>query len=336
VGPCPTTESAKVRVIYILGWGHSGSTLLAMLLGTSRNVLYAGEMAFFNFYRDGRSHPKAPGGGSCTCGRQFHDCRFWQRVVADSSCKDADVLHDESHMQRVKWLLKLLWHRLIPGAGRRSRPVLGDDAALLKALLAAAGSHKRYVCDSSKDFARLARLLMMPEVDVVPVHLVRDGRAVAYSYAKREREQLGLKRHGYFASILLWIGVNVVDRLILLFSQRKPLQVSYDRFCQHPEEYIRYFNSRLGTDIPEKGFVQAINGMDFHSLGGNRVLRLQQIPEIRLDDQWERRLSRPKRVLAAAIAWLCNSLWVRRDNVSRDLGTRRDGVDRPSSTGGWV
>ena len=48
----PRKTQSPLRVIYIVGWGHSGSTLLDKIIGTSPGVTSIGELIFYNFYRD--------------------------------------------------------------------------------------------------------------------------------------------------------------------------------------------------------------------------------------------------------------------------------------------
>src|SRR5687767_4695914 len=61
------------RMAYILAASHSGSTLLAMLLGAHPQACTAGEL-------------KGARGSSdtyrCSCGEPIRDCGFWKRISA--------------------------------------------------------------------------------------------------------------------------------------------------------------------------------------------------------------------------------------------------------------
>ena len=64
---------APVRVLYIAGAGHSGSTFLDIMLSNHPDIFGAGELA--NLPRGGWIDDEY-----CTCGRRANDCPFWSGV----------------------------------------------------------------------------------------------------------------------------------------------------------------------------------------------------------------------------------------------------------------
>src|SRR5437764_14599212 len=64
----PAASSARPKVIYVMGAGHSGSTILGVALGNCANTFYAGEVEEW-LVNSGRP---AMGGSERT--------RFWQAV----------------------------------------------------------------------------------------------------------------------------------------------------------------------------------------------------------------------------------------------------------------
>ena len=65
--------AAPVRVVYIMGYGRSGSTVLDTVLGNVDGVESVGELA--NVARSGWR-----GEEPCACGRLARDCSFWSSV----------------------------------------------------------------------------------------------------------------------------------------------------------------------------------------------------------------------------------------------------------------
>lgn len=120
-----------------MGMSRSGSTLLGLLLGRHRGVLYVGETMNFGA---AWAHP----GSWCTCGTVLRECAFWQDVVART---DVDVPHT-----------------ITPATGRR----------LIQAAAEVAGAHT--VVDSSKHPGWQRALSRSTGDDVLAVHLVRDPR----------------------------------------------------------------------------------------------------------------------------------------------------------------
>lgn len=64
----------RQKVIYIAGRGHSGSTLLDLLLGSHSRVTGVGEVTEIGVKR-------MLLGGQCTCGSAFSDCSVWSQVI---------------------------------------------------------------------------------------------------------------------------------------------------------------------------------------------------------------------------------------------------------------
>lgn len=311
----PDSPNPPVKIIYILGWGHSGSTLLDLVIGSSPNVMSLGEIIFFNYYRDRIRHHKVLRPFDCTCGQPFHDCPFWSRLLALPGAGAFKVVYDNRNGDRLAWFWRFI--RFFAAGGRSTLPVetLGDDAALLSAVKSLRGPDVEYLCDSSKDFARLIRLLMMPGLEIYPVFLVRDMRAVALSYAKKKRHDLGLNKMGFYKALFAWAGVNLASRTVAALSRRPVLHVSYDLFCRDPEGHVSLLNERLGLKIDPERFIERINGGVYHNVGGN-LMRFKKLTAIRLDDEWRRSVPAFGNILSLACFGLLNRFWVKRDSTT--------------------
>jgi len=74
----PGTEVTKL--VYIGGYGHSGSTLLEYLLAASPKVVACGEVA--SVLRERRRK------GKCTCGREVRLCPVWGPLLASTETLD--------------------------------------------------------------------------------------------------------------------------------------------------------------------------------------------------------------------------------------------------------
>jgi hypothetical protein len=300
-----------LKLIYVLGWGHSGSTLLGLMLGSADNVVSVGEIVFFDYYRDRRSHPKVLREFDCTCGEDFQRCPFWRGVLESLEPARPSVARDESAPQRLIWLLRLAAHVLRgrPQAGGATGP--GDDAALLGTAAAHSSPPAEFVCDSSKDFARLARLIMDPRLEVYPIHLVRDARAVAWSYAKNKRVQLGLSKVGFYRGLLLWLGVNLLSRWTARLARRPYVSLSYERLCRDPRGTELWLAERLGLRLRGADPVKRINAGVYHDVGGN-LMRFKKLTAIRSDDAWRAQAPRLGVWLGGLLMWAFGRRWSRR------------------------
>ncbi len=73
-----------IKVIYILGAGSSGSTLLSLLLGAHSRMVNVGEISHIDRYRALDLN--------CGCGERVSKCSFWSKVFStkDTQIRDKD------------------------------------------------------------------------------------------------------------------------------------------------------------------------------------------------------------------------------------------------------
>lgn len=172
---------SDLKVIYLGGLGRSGSTLLERLLGELPGVTPAGEVA--HLWQRGIAENEL-----CACGKPFGDCDYWCRVGAS-----AFGGWDNAVADRVARLRNLLDRtRYIPALARsgsggwRNAEVAEYTSYYLRVYRAiAALTGCAAVVDSSKHASLAFCLSRNPDVDLRVVHLVRDSRAVAFSWTRR-------------------------------------------------------------------------------------------------------------------------------------------------------
>jgi hypothetical protein len=176
-------SGGRVRVLYLGGLGRSGSTLIERLIGQLPGVCPVGELV--HLWERGITE-----GERCGCGQPFRQCPFWQQVGTA-----AFGGWDEIDLGRIAALRgQLDRNRFIPVlAGRKPRPGLRPDldeytsyyARLYAAIAAVSGCE--LVVDSSKHPSLAHCLRWQPDVDLRVLHVIRDSRAVAYSWSRQVR-----------------------------------------------------------------------------------------------------------------------------------------------------
>jgi hypothetical protein len=159
--------------------GRSGSTLLERLLGQLPGVCPGGELV--HLWRRGVGNRER-----CGCGEPFPDCPFWQKVGQAAfggwDRVDVDCVTDlRVSLDRSRFVPLLAASALRPSSRRQ----LDEYAGYYLRVYAAIGqvSGCQAVTDSSKH-ASLAFCLRDADLDLRVVHLVRDSRAVAYSWSR--------------------------------------------------------------------------------------------------------------------------------------------------------
>lgn len=140
----------KVPVVYILGRGHSGSTLLDLCLGGLAEVESVGEIATLAgaFRRD----------DACTCGERLSRCPYWREVLTQAGRAIGEPLENLADIHPVKSgrspLRRALDTPLQKGDSDKVAAMGARNRAILEAVLR--HGNAKVVLDSSKNWHRLS------------------------------------------------------------------------------------------------------------------------------------------------------------------------------------
>jgi hypothetical protein len=232
-----------VKIAYICGSGHSGSTLFDLLLGSQPGFRSFGEIER-TLLKIGKGEPT-----TCTCGAAGPDCDFWSEVLAR--------LHRHGLAPGQKAPVRALLARVGGGTWSRTRLEL---RLLYRALRDC--SNCRVVVDSSKSLRHLLVLQSIRDLDVYPIHLVRDGRAVAFSNARKGRDLV--------AGAAAWKKSN--DQIVQALGSNgngKPIRVRYEDLVTGPAVELARVTGALGHAA--KDIELDWRARETHVLKGNRM-----------------------------------------------------------------
>jgi hypothetical protein len=296
----------KVKVLFILGTTRCGSTILENVLGSLPGFFAAGEIHML--WRG------ATRGFRCGCGETIDACPFWAPVLEASGGPS-----DPAEVYRWQLAAARMLHtpRLLRGAGRPGNPGgdLGRYEALLRRLYPQirASSEARVLVDSSKSPAAAAILAGLDELDLYVLHLVRDPRGVAYSWARGR--PAGADAHGprdyrpgSVRTTGRWVSTNLLgDAVRRRLPPERTMLLRYEDFVDQPRAVVASIARFVGEQPVERPFVSdRIVDLDpNHAVSGNRSRFSQGDVEIRLDDEW-RRAPGGDRLLVSTLAapWL--------------------------------
>jgi len=257
----------SIRIIYLLGLGHSGTTLMGRLLNAHSKTISTGGTKNIPLFVKGQK--------SCTCGaRSPEGCQFWSKTEMalerrGLSLADLDFGYDNQDNLDLRQL-RLYFESVLEAAGAE------------------------VIVDTSRRRTYFARLAQVPGVEIIPVHIFKDPRA---QYASNKRKGMGLLRS-------VW-NYNVRGARIRDMKPDGPpvVHVAYEELCRNPRGELQRIMAAAGLAFEEEQ-VSAFGEMETHIIGGNRM-RLDKSSVIRLDENWRRRLSRFEQKAAGLLGSTC-------------------------------
>jgi hypothetical protein len=293
----------RTRVLFIGGYTRSGSTLLERVLGRADGYFASGEIR--HLWREGLKENRL-----CGCGDPFRECKFWREVFRDAygsmDALDADeVLQLQESVDRFWRIPQIRWRTLTSPHMRRN---LNAYRFLLGRLYGSIGrvSGAQVIIDSTKDSSHGHMLSTMTSVDLDVVHLVRDSRAVAYSWQRKKynpgsgRE---MDRYGLLRTALGWDATNSLVGWLRTHA-RTYTRIRYEDFVADPASATEEIYGAVGGfgDAPalDGGRVELTPD---HTVAGNPIRFTQGAVEIRNDEEWRRAMSGGSRALVAAASW---------------------------------
>lgn len=258
--PSPAPRAGRVRVLYIMGAGRSGSTVVGAALARSVGGVFAGELD---------AYPRRCG----VPGRPAPDVQqFWARVRA--SLNDCHRTGDPA------------WHGLfdhprglLSGLRPGRRQMLGEYVRFNNSLykIVANLASTDTVVDSSHYPLRRLRLTNLPEeTEVFTIHLVRNPQSCVASLRTGRTPKSLLSANAY-----LWIVGVLSEVAYRRLPANRRVRLRFEDFLTAPESVISELASAWGLRTEPIDFQSIPTGTPF---AGNRLIHQPVISLRPLDD----------------------------------------------------
>ncbi|WP_170366471.1 sulfotransferase [Ruegeria arenilitoris] len=284
------------RIIYIAGYGRSGSTMLDMMLGMHPEIFGSGEISAMcrHVWHENEF---------CACGSRLKDCDVWAPVMARWT--EACDPNDHLSLQRV---FEPLYAPARTIGGRRLNAFLAQSRALFSAIRAETG--RPVVLDSSKAPGRALALSRDPDVDLRVIHLVRDARAVAHAMGRAipldvaKGVQKKIVPRSALRTALRWRMYNsVAEKLRTRLPAEHSVRVRYEDLMRDPLTEMMRIATAIGVDLSAiaEPIAEGAKVVPAHQMAGSR-LRMKGPVALRYDDAWEVEMSNAARKQAEMAA----------------------------------
>jgi len=290
-----------VKVISITGAGRSGSTILDNVLGGIPGAFSGGELRYI--WQRGLIEKRL-----CGCSRPLPDCELWPRILERAFPDGIDPAATVclTHYVRTRFTPAARIGALHGWYNRKLQPLVSILDSLYPAIAEQTGA--RFIVDSSKLPTYTYLLSRVPSIDLRIVHLIRDPRAVAHSWA-RPKQQLdtevarAMTRIGSVRSALDWVVWNTTIRSLFAGASGGYLQLRYEDLITSPETAVRRILDMADAGDAATPHLQgnAVELAGNHTVSGNPGRFKTGTIQLALDEAWRRDMPATKRKLVEGI-----------------------------------
>ncbi len=306
-----------VRVLYVMGIYHSGTTVLSNLVGQLDGFFAVGELRTL-WPKLTRTHYR------CGCGELLLQCPVWSQILNSAFGEGEDLAalaRDMWRCQREALHEYHTWLR-VGGLLRRRREGLPADGALAHYAEGLARLYQgiarvtgaKVIVDSSKEPTDAALLLLMQEVSPAFVQIVRDPRGLVYSILRVQAggEPVAGSRWRQSAyAALSWSAGNLAGAAVRRAAgPARSALLRYEDFVGGapglrggPGGDVRPARAAHHLAKPHQPGTVTMNMT--HTVGGNNNRFRTGEVQLREDTEWRSRLHRMDR---AAVTTMCSPL----------------------------
>lgn len=278
-------------IIYILGAGRSGSTILATVLNSHSKIKAVGELHhFFSYLKDG---------DHCSCGRSIYTCEFWAKVA--ESLPDSFKMNSEKYEKLSR---RMEYHSSIPRhlMGLSDNDEFEEYERVQKTIINAIDDQddsSEYILDSAKYIGRFLSLRKIYKSKVKGIFLIRDLRGVIWSFKKKVQTQNQPLRTFFY-----YVIINSLSQFLSFLPGYTILKVRYEDLVDKPSETLHKIGDFLELDL--SGCANGIKSNKAfsipHIIGGNRLKKDSSVT-IKKDDTWVNQMSISKKLFFYCIAF---------------------------------
>jgi hypothetical protein len=296
--------SASIKVLYVVGLGRSGSTILSNSLGQIPSFFSGGELNFI--WRHNVIENRL-----CGCGRPFRECPVWPKVMDEAfggmdEVDPREMMRLQNSGTRTRHIPLMLTRRGRRSLAGRLEKFLINYGRLYEAIGTVTGS--RVIVDSSKEPAHGFAMGMVPGADLYVLHLIRDPRAAAYSWSKKKPQpdtetREHMVRFSPAMSSALWDSWNASAEALWRRAPQRYLRLRYEDFVADPRKSFEEILDLVGegdAEPPLVGEREVKLGVS-HTVSGNPNRFETGAVELRTDREWIAKMNPRDKALVTAL-----------------------------------
>jgi len=218
------TDTDAKKIIYIASKGHSGSTLLDLLLSTHPRVCGLGEARMLVNDERRSTYTANAEERICSCGVSIDRCELWGRFIEYAE-EERNAEFGEKYLHLLRMVKELMGEDV----------VLSDSSKYIEPL--------KKVTNLLQENGRQGEKMTLD--DFLVVHLVKDARAWATSM--KYRHDLDALRLAYY--MFRWAKDNHEIDAFLNQKGIQCIQISYEELCFNPGSVLSSILNEAGLGV---------------------------------------------------------------------------------------
>lgn len=299
----------KIKILNIIGWGRSGSTILGSVLGSLDGFFYGGEIR--NLWNKVLLENR-----QCGCAMPIKSCKLWRGILLEAF----HDLENIDFLQMRKLIMSYTRTRhipliFLPGSKLFFKSVLRDYIKNLQLLFRSIKTTTGcdFIVDSSKSLMYSYVLSLIDDIDLYVLHLVRDPRAVAHSRQKTKIHEedknngrtIFMKKFNPFTSSIMWDFKNLTSDVYSNFLVKNSKIIKYEDFAIAPKHVVQEVLELVGKQNQELPFLSEdeIKLSPNHAVWGNPSRFNTGIVKISLDEEWKQKMKLQDKIISTIFTW---------------------------------
>jgi len=225
------------KIIYILGTGRSGSTLLEIAIGNSDNIFDAGELVRY-FKKNG-----IPNGFS----ENSDNFLFWKKVSEDFFTKYPEETYE--NLYNIASYFEYHSNFLLNLLGIMSRNKIKYYKQIINDFYQSIYNNvnEEWIIDASKYPGRALTLEKYLNAQVYFIYLIRNPKGVIKSFRKKDLEQ---PSQSFISANIYYFIINLYARLTqLIIPNKRFITVKYENFIKNPVKELTKIQNKFNIDL---------------------------------------------------------------------------------------
>lgn len=244
----------KVSIVYIMGIGRSGSTILGVVLGNLKNYFFAGEM---HLWIESKGVPT----------ERPEAIKYWEKIALNIPDRE-DYFNTDFHRQ-------LEFHTALPALFKsHNAPIIKKFQKLCTELFTSIKkvTNCNVIVDSSHYPLRAYWMNKNNNLDVHYIYLYRHPVDAINALMKKDVEQIP---KSFFGANFYLFYVSLLSNLVYLgLPKNKKLKLRYEDLIKNPQAAVARVEENLHTEKQTLDFNYLKTG---HIFRANRIRLLESI-----------------------------------------------------------